>query len=85
MKQTTTADESPQSNTAAWNDMVNSFLHRIVARPKVLPYTDIVRWVVDQLDITDRMFITLKKIVIGSLKVEDLRKMYRLPQLQKGV
>jgi len=42
-----------------------------------------VKWVVDHLDITDRMFITTMKTVIGSFKAEDLRKMYHLPQPQK--
>ena len=42
-----------------------------------------VRWVVDQQDITQKTFITPRKTVIGSFKVENLRKMYHLPPPQK--
>lgn len=75
MKQYDITDDSPPSNSVAWNDVTNLFLHRIVVFPKILPYIDMVRWVVDHLDTTHETFITLKKTVIGSFKAEDLRKM----------
>lgn len=63
--------------------VANSFLHIIVARPKILPYIDMIRWVIDNLDITDRLFLTPKKKIIGSFKVEYLRKIYHIPPPQK--
>jgi len=83
VKHATTIDDSPPSNNDTWNDVAYSFLHRIVARPKILPYTYMVIWVVDNLDITDKTFINMKKTVILSFKVEYLRKMYHLPQSKK--
>lgn len=77
------ANDSPPSNNIPWNDVANSFLPRIVVCPKILPYTDMVRCIVDHLDITDIMFITLKKTIIGSFKAKDLSKMYHLPQPYK--
>ena len=32
------------------------FLQRIAARPKIIPYTDMVKWVIDNVDTSDRTF-----------------------------
>lgn len=54
---TTTAD-SHGSSKASITELACSFLHRIAARPKILPYTDMVKWVLDSAEITDRQFKT---------------------------
>lgn len=82
LKQAATTDDSLPCNIDIHNDVANSFLHRIAAHTKILPYTDMVRLVVDHLDIMDKKFITLKKKIIGSFKVDDLRKWNHLPQPQ---
>lgn len=69
VKHTVVVDDSPPSNGVVWNDVANSLFHKIVAHPKILPYTYMVRWVVDQLEITDRTFITSRKTTIGSFKL----------------
>ena len=33
-----------------------SHIHRIAARPKIIPYTDMVKWAIDHLNIEDRIF-----------------------------
>jgi len=63
-------DTTPVSNTT-FSDMANYFLDRIAARPRLLPYIDMVRWVVDNLSIFDRRIITSKLIVIGSFTSDD--------------
>jgi len=35
-----------------------SFLHRIAARPKIFPYTNMVKWILDSVDIKNRQFKT---------------------------
>ena len=35
-----------------------SFLHRIVAHSKIIPYTDMLKWVIDEADISNREFKT---------------------------
>ena len=35
--------DAPNSSKATIEELANYFLHRIVARPKILPYTDMVR------------------------------------------
>lgn len=44
------------SSEASLTELACSFLHRIVSRPKILPYTDMVKWVINDVDITDRQF-----------------------------
>ena len=57
MEVTAIAD-SHGSSEASITELACSFLHRIAARPKILPYTDMVKWVLDSLDIMGREFKT---------------------------
>lgn len=62
-----------------FKDDTCSFLHIIGAREKILPYTDMVRWVVENLTIKDRKFRNSRMEHMGSFKAEDLKKMYHIP------
>ena len=42
------------SSEASLSELAFSFLHRIAARPKILRYLDIVKWVLDNADIRNR-------------------------------
>lgn len=42
-------------------DLACSFLHWIEARPKILPYMDMVKWTLDTVDIRNRQFKTQGK------------------------
>jgi len=55
------------------SDVANFFLHRIAATPRLLPYIDMVRWVVDNLSIFYWRIITSKHTVIGYFTNEDLQ------------
>ena len=50
MEVTSTVDPHGSSE-ASVTDLDCSFLHRIAARPKILPYADMVKWVLDSVDI----------------------------------
>lgn len=39
------------SSDASFFETTCSFLHRIAARPKIIPYTDMVKWIIDQVDV----------------------------------
>ena len=41
------ANDTLPNDSKSWMDTTNSFLHRIVARPKMLSYTDLVKLVLD--------------------------------------
>ena len=58
MMEVTATAGSQGSFEASVADLACSFLHRIAARPKILPYTDMVKWVLDNVDIKNREFKT---------------------------
>ena len=74
--------DSRGSSKASITELACSFLHRIVARPKILPYTYMVKWVLDNADIIDRQFKSQSQELIGSFTPYDLRLMYHLPEPQ---
>jgi len=71
-------DSAPVLNTT-YIDVANSFLERITARPKIIPYTDMVPWIVDNLSITERKIMTMKHTIIGLFTGKDLSTMYHFP------
>ena len=58
--------DAPSASEATFFDVRNSFLHRISARPKILLYEDMIKWMIDNVNIEDRAKTTVK--VIWSLK-----------------
>ena len=70
---------SSNSFEASLTELAGSFLHRIVARSRILPYTNMVKWVLDNTNISDRNFRTPGQELIGSFTTGNLRLMYHLP------
>ena len=77
-----TADGMNKSENTL-KELACSYLHRIAARAKVLPYNDVVRWVIESIATTYRTFFTVEGKTFGSFRAEDIRKMYHLPQPEK--
>jgi len=75
--------DTTQKTEGTLKDLADSFLHRIAAREQILPYTDVVRWAIEELPITDRTFCTRDGRVFGSFQANDLRQMYHLPEPEK--
>ena len=71
------------SSEAYYFEVACSFLHIIVVRHKIFPYTNMVRWIINNMDISDRTFINSRHEVIWSFKLEKLLRMYHLPEPQK--
>ena len=65
-------------------DVACSFIHKVAARPNILPYIDMVKWVIDHFNIEDRTFKDSKGENIDSFRVEYLRTMYHLPVPQRN-
>lgn len=74
---------SPRKSESTLKDLANSFLHKIAAREKILPYTDVVRWAIEEIPILDRTLSTRDGRIFGSFRAEDLRQMYHLPKPEK--
>ena len=82
MEEEATADSNNESK-GTLKELAYSYLHRIAARAKVLPYTDVVRWVVEKIPTIDRTFSKVDGKIFGSFKPKDPRQMYHLPQQEK--
>lgn len=78
----TTTTGSHGSSEASITNLACSYLHRVAARPKILPYMDMVKWILDSADITNRQFKAQGQGLIGSFTPQDLRLMYHLPEPQ---
>lgn len=65
------------SSKASIIDLACSFLHHIAARSKILPYTDMVKWVLDSVDITNKQFKTQGQELTESLFPQKI-KVYTL-------
>ena len=70
------------SSKASLEELACSFLHRIAARPKILPYTDMIKWILDSTEMKNRQFKIQGQGLIGSFAAQDLKLMYHLPEPQ---
>ena len=61
-----------------WDRVGRSGLPQIVARPAILPYTDMVSWVLDRIGSDGRVLRKDNSILI-SCSASNFQKMYRLP------
>ena len=71
---------SNRKSEATLKDLADSYLHQIGAREQILPYTNVVRWAVEEIPITNRTFCTIDGRVFGSFQPNDLIQMYHLPE-----
>jgi hypothetical protein len=54
-------------------------MHKVAARPRLLPYYDMVRRALDHVDIPTRTIMNEQKVTIGTFRPEHLQAMYKLP------
>ena len=73
MMEVTATTGSHGSSEASITELACSFLHRIGARPKILPYTDMVKRVLDKAEITDRQFKTQSQELMKLFFPQNLR------------
>jgi hypothetical protein len=53
-------------------------LHKVAARPKLMPYTDMISWALEHVDIPTRTIYSHQKTIIGPFRPEDIQVMYKL-------
>ena len=61
-------DSSDSDSEITEKTLANSFLHRIAARANIMPYYDVIRWVIDSMKIQDRTFVSASGVSFGSFK-----------------
>jgi hypothetical protein len=58
--------------------VAKSELHRVVAWLKLMPYTDMISWALEHVDIPTRTIYSHQKTIVGSFRPEDIQVMYKL-------
>jgi hypothetical protein len=59
-------------------DIKKSCLHKITSRPTVLPYYDMVWWIISHTDISTCTIVNSSRNIVGSFRPEDISNMYKL-------
>jgi hypothetical protein len=73
------SDNEKYNLTTKYKIVVQSGMHKVAARPRLLPYYDMVQWALDHVDIPTRTIINEQKVTIGTFRPEQLQAMYKLP------
>jgi hypothetical protein len=73
------SDNEKDDITTKYKIVIQSKMHRVAARPRLLPYYDMVQWALDHVDIPTRTIMNEQKVTIGTLRLEHLQAMYKLP------
>lgn len=82
LKEEAIADSTSKSENTL-KELAYLYLHRIATHAKVLPYNDLVKWVIERINITDKTFFTSDGRMFGSFRAEDIKSMYHFPELEK--
>jgi hypothetical protein len=59
--------------------VIKSEMHKVAARPRLLPYYDMIRWELDHVDIPTRTIISDQKFIVGTFRPEHVHAMYKFP------
>jgi len=65
-------EDAEESSDTSYFETSCSFMQRIVARPKIIPYLDMVKWIIDEVDIIDKTFKNHRQEVMGSFSAYSL-------------
>jgi hypothetical protein len=59
-------DEVDESFTTKLRHVAQSELHKIVARPRLMSYNNMISWALENIDVQTRSIINHQKVVVGS-------------------
>jgi hypothetical protein len=62
-----------------YKTVVQSGMHLVATRPRLLPYYDMIRWALDHVDLPTRTIINDRRNTVGTFRPEHIQSMYRLP------
>lgn len=69
---------SPSDSKNHLQDIVESELHKIATRPRLMPHNDMVSWALDKFDILTRSILNDQGAIIGSFRPRHIQVMYKL-------
>ena len=58
-------------------------MHKIFARPRIIPYNDMINWALEHVEIQTRSIINHQQVVVSSFQPENLQLMYKLSPIPK--
>ena len=67
-----------QSDQTVYERIRDCGLHMIVARPPILPYNDVVRWIIDHANVKDRSFNTSTGSQLANFRSKIFVRIYAL-------
>jgi hypothetical protein len=59
--------------------IVQSEMHKVATKQRLIPYYDMIRWALDHADISTKTIISEQKVTIGTFRQEQLQVMYQFP------
>jgi hypothetical protein len=62
-----------------YKTIVQSGMHLVATRPRLLPYYDMIRWALDHIDLPTRTIINDRRTMVGMFRPEHIQSMYKLP------
>jgi hypothetical protein len=71
-------DEENDDMSTKYKIVAQVEMHKIAARPWLLPYYDMVRWALDHVDLLTRTIFNEQREAVGSFRPEHLQAMYKL-------
>jgi hypothetical protein len=72
-----------ETHATKLRDIAQSELHKIVARPRLMLYNDMIGWALENVDISTRSIYNSQKVDVGSFQPEHIQVMYKLSPIFK--
>jgi hypothetical protein len=66
------SDNEKDDLATKYNIFVQSEMQKVEARPRLIPYYDMIRWALEHVDIPTRTLINEKKVTIWTFRPEQL-------------
>jgi hypothetical protein len=77
------SDNKKDDMTTKYKIVIQAEMQKVAARPHLLPYYEMIRWVLDHVDIPTRTIINEKKVIVGTFRPKNLQAMYKVPPTSK--
>jgi len=72
------SDNEKDDLATKYKIIIQAEMHKIAARPQLLPYYDMIKSALDHVDILTRTIISKQKVMVGTFRSEHLQAMYQL-------
>jgi hypothetical protein len=76
-------DEVTETHVTKLRDIAQSELHKIVVRPRLMPYNDMIGWALENVDVATRSIYNSQKVAFESFRSKHIRVMYKLSPVFK--